>query len=793
MVLAALLLHPSAYAADTAPVIICRSAQTAGMSGFRKHWDTPLPGALAFDAVHRSLLVRFPGMANTLVARLAKGFQIKRVELLLPYRGTELKPEGYWYNKYRTKRSWAQVQPQWHAIAWILRKPWMADPACGPTFNASIKGALYWTRFGAQDTTTDRFPAQFGPAEVSVKRPEGSLDLTDAIQSRTYGPTLVHRLRALEDCGVLIRKWETYDFRFREAGQGAYEWGMPTGGRAVLIKSPILKITLAPANTASSSDALPPGVDIPGLIEEARQRGADGQPTAVLPTAKVLQRLAAKCAPAKPAWMADWQWRNVQELLALSDRDLDPANLRQNGECLYQGMQAIYRSGGGVPATLDAYGAWVDAVLQDSPRFWNSWDVVDRLLICYLCAETLPAPAREHLQSYWESWLMPDRETKDLVHPMSIELYQKGKNRYYEKTGDWRGNASFYRNGFCYAISTMNFNHTAAMGALLGGKLIGSDQVMEDGRHGLVNFPLRLWGWYDGTTQESIDHYYLAVSLSAQKMFADFGPTPFDRLIGQSILAKSIHAYGGFVIVVCDATEIPEFSAFQQQMDMARLETRWDNKEAIFHVVYRSGTTHLEAGFLPHDKQKGFAYRKVNGRWPLLPAGIDRDSTLTQQGSTGRLEKNGAVLRSEKGRMAYLQTELLSGTFAGFNPLPDPTFWSLRAPGGVTIKADGKLGLARIVVCPQKDQIWVDYAVMKGQTSEGLAKALLVFGMQNPPAVMFGNTLLPGSPATLTLDGKKASVISLHRNAPVDLESTKTRYEAMQKGWADIEKPASSG
>jgi hypothetical protein len=113
-------------------------------------------------------------------------------------------------------------------------------------------------------------------------------------------------------------------------------------------------------------------------------------------------------------------------------------------------------------------------------------------------------------------------------------------DRYYEATGDWRGNKSFYRSGFCYAMSTVNFNNTASMGALLGGGLIGSEYAMEDGRHGQSRFALKQWTWHDGSGQEEIDDYYFGITLKAQKMVADFAPTHADRLIGRSQLAKSM-------------------------------------------------------------------------------------------------------------------------------------------------------------------------------------------------------------------------------------------------------------
>src|SRR6202008_3561269 len=101
------------------------------------------------------------------------------------------------------------------------------------------------------------------------------------------------------------------------------------------------------------------------------------------------------------------------------------------------------------------------------------------------------------------AWLMPDRvaapvpRLRDqslidgtLVHPQIDQLaggFQASSgvtDSYYAKTGDWQGNKSFYRSGYNYSQSTENFNHTAAVGALLGGTIIGSANAITDGRHG---------------------------------------------------------------------------------------------------------------------------------------------------------------------------------------------------------------------------------------------------------------------------------------------------------------------
>ncbi len=100
-----------------------------------------------------------------------------------------------------------------------------------------------------------------------------------------------------------------------------------------------------------------------------------------------------------------------------------------------------------------------------------------------LFADTWPAPVREHWKLYWWAWLMPDRDIKDLV-----QGYIGGQQNqdYIQRTGDWRGNASLYRT-YCRAMGTMNFNHWAANGALLGGRfsalLNGKSTVLDpDGR-----------------------------------------------------------------------------------------------------------------------------------------------------------------------------------------------------------------------------------------------------------------------------------------------------------------------
>ena len=1062
--------------------------QTAGISGFRALWDTPVvtaedgvavtvdlefngahpmalwnpdkraggakPGALVFDAVHRSLLVRFPDAAVAIAAQVAKGYAVRRVELVLPYRAEEYQTEGYDNPPGMSFLGpmWKNDPPRWHAVAWALRVPWIADAKLGPTFNSSVNGLGYWAKYGAQDTTRDRYPTRFGPAEVSFQHTVGWLDLTALLTKATYGNTLAQRLRQFADCGVLLRKEEVYDARYLYSG---YEWGTATGGRGILLHAPKLEVTLEPTDQAPAMGALPPAADVRDIV---CNKGA--QPTAVIPDAEQITALAAKYGFVKPAWMPDWQWARVQELNTCEKQPWD------------------------FPNTPAAYNKWVDNLLAMPPRYWVGWGSGDKASQGLRLGAAMPAPVLDNEKLYWWAWLMPDRDISSLVHP-----YGPGAEKvhgYYERTGDWRGNTNLFR-PYCYNISTMNFNHTCPAGSLLGGALIGAENVIADGRNGLENFPLRLWSWYDGTTQESIDHYYFSITLSDQKEFADFGPTPYDRLLGKNILVKSVdelvsafhpglrrfispsgrttpeciwvtqdgtthivntlshggiqhdignpdtanmpaighdapperiarqtiegpwapewmanlvdekplpfqmttaykmwghyadtplwrrdylgrhyglasqdiseggecvpimalwkrteapattvqsigslllryttnepnfvdthqggivfpqggltatlqhknkmivctspdahnpvqeirslqstialfdfektpswelyvdeqrvtaypvhvkagqritlkdgvsflgiiplpstdlgrtdevvitdqtgpivrgqdggkikpalyihqynllsaaplknaaldwqkidQAYGGFVIEMGDATEYADFAAFQQHLHATKLDTSWDDAKKTLAVKYASGADTLACTYRPEfapgaediPTDQCFPTRTVNGQWPYLAEGILRDSPVTQQGITGKLEKGGATLLSEYGHMAFLQHEPLSGTFAASNPLPDAQYWALQLPDGVEAQADGRVGLLRLTINPKTNAVTVDYGVKPGATTTQMAGALLLFGLPAAPAVILNDEKQP-APAQQRIGERLAYVLPL--------------------------------
>jgi hypothetical protein len=1098
--------------AGAEPVVLTFDVpQTAGISGFRAMWDVPVvtaadgktelvdkghfgkavsavwspakrkdaPGALVFDAVHRSLLVRFPGAAAGIAAQCAKGHAVAKVELVLPYTGFELWPEGYHDPAGMSflGDTWAKNTPRWHAQAWALRLPWNADPATGPTFNACANGTAYWHTYGAADTTRDRYPQAFGPDEVSAAHPEGRLDLTALLTDAAYGATPAERLRQFEACGVLVRKEELYDAAL---WQGGYEWATARGPQGIRIGTPKLVVTFAPGKTRLAAKEVTPEAVATFAADRVKTRAAKA-PSATLPTAEGLTALAARLGFHQPAGMPAWQWQRVQEL---------------------------QRMGGGwdFPATSDAYNRWIDDMLARAPRRWGGFDASDLTETYFRYEAALPAPVRDHWKRYWEAWLMPDRAFPAFTYKDKTYQFAQGyiggreAQAYYQETGDWRGNFSVYRT-YCYAMGTMNFNHWAVAGTLMGGAILGSDRLIADGRHGLEHWPLRTWCWYDGSTQESIDHYYFSHSLAAQKAFADYGPGALDRMMGQSIMAKSVEelagayhpglrrfisssgrtgiayvlgiqdglqsivhtlspsgaftdidkatvtatnvtnmpvvghdfppgqvakgtlngtwaptwmadlvdnkplpyemtvnykvwggynatplwrrsymganyglasldvacgnesvpvmaqwrraakqaasmtdlgtlivrpglnrtelldsvwhdtkqrnpngsvgtqgstmatlqhrnkaiilasplpqfaysggrpvpadvrsvqttiglfnfqekpawelfidgqrvtqlpatakygqritlkdgvsfvgliplpapdlgrdtdvvisdsgvltemqgggqarealridayllkrdapldkaaadwtaidrAYMGFVVEMGDAAEYADFAAFQAHIAAAKLDVAWDAAKQIANVRYASGKDLLECGYRPEyegnwDRKvptdQCFPYRRVNGAWPYLPDGVNRDSTCTVQGTTGRLEKLGAVLRTDAGHMGYLLADPATHSFVGINPFPDPVRLALSVPGGVSVSADGPVALTRIVVSGGAGAI--DTAARDGE--KGLATAFLITAPAAPTVTLNGK---PVTPVKVTLGDRTLFAVPL--------------------------------
>ncbi|HYD06847.1 MAG TPA: hypothetical protein VEC60_14025 [Reyranella sp.] len=1039
IIAAGTLAAPSASAQRGQESFDITASETAIIDG--RQWDTPMPGGTTMDAVHRAVLLRFPTAAEEFADLLRSGRVLAQAELVLRFAGTEIVPAGYLCRDGIGRKPWTENPPNWHVQAWPLRHPWRADTERGPTFNAIVNGKRYWKRYGARDGA-DR-GAEIGVQELSHYTPEARFDITKLLSTTMLEREAGARLRWLEQSGFLLAKLETYDSRYRTAGD-AYEWAMPTGGHGLSFKEPRLALALRRTSSLVS-------VTLPlALRAEWELNQADGsRPTAVVPTAAEVAERGRRAMQVKGP-RPEWEAARLGELMAAAgDRVSAWGRIRS---------EADYK----------AYLGHLKDLLSMPPRYWQGWSIQDDLLQWYVFRDLLPAPAQDHVRAYWRAWLQDDLPTDAFLAPHSAEAVD-----YWRRNRDWRGRASFFRDGYNYAVSTQNFNHTASMGALLGGGIIGADRAIADGRHGLEKLVLRFWAFQDGSTQEMLDHYYVSITLSAQKMIADYAPTALDRLMGRIVLDRTMemlvscyqprlrrfvsssgrarlsgvlveqdgiygalhtlsregtlihrdagpdgkahglpvwgydfppgrvaiqtlqqswmpawvanlvddkpvpfedtaaettrgafrnqplwrrsylgrwhalasadmrggtvdvlaqwlraprkaermedigtltmryaandpdlantheghseeaglpitfqsrnraivfakpHAnrerflrafkkgagdsvqqlatviglwnfaarpeweihvggrrittfphrsraserilirdgvsylailpiaptdlgrdaeieigpggagkapptnaviapaltvslinlrkpepvplasldartitsrtYAAFVLELGDSDQHGSFEAFARHIAANTLTATWRAEQNLLEVAYRSGGDLMEAAFStsfgqpleahypvdPGQQERAIPLRRLNGQWPYLPPGIDRDTSWAQQGTSGRLEKNGAVLTCEAGRKAYLMCDPTSGGVLAYNPLPDPQAWTLATRDGATFKPDGKVGLLRLEYRPASREVFIDH-----HGGSDTARRLALSGFKEPPRVI---------------------------------------------------------
>src|SRR4029453_3034188 len=110
--------------------------ETATIDG--REWDTPIVGGRTVDAVHRSVLLRFPDAADAIAILLGKGRTLLQAGLSFQYAGYEILPTGYSCRDGLGRKLWTEDPPTWHVHAWPLRQAWIADKAKGPTLNARV-------------------------------------------------------------------------------------------------------------------------------------------------------------------------------------------------------------------------------------------------------------------------------------------------------------------------------------------------------------------------------------------------------------------------------------------------------------------------------------------------------------------------------------------------------------------------------------------------------------------------------------------------------------------------------
>src|SRR3954471_4324253 len=327
-------------------------SETATLDG--RQWDTPLPGGMTMDAVHRSVLLRFPAAADGIADLLRAGRVLVRAELVMNFAGTEIVPEGYLCRDGLGRKLWTENPPNWHVQAWPVRHPWKAGKESGPTFNASVNGKRHWARYGASDPR-DRGAGIGEPQELSHYNGEARFDITPLLATAAIEREAGARLRWLEQNGFLLRKLETYDSRYRALGD-AYEWAMPTGGHGLRFTAPRLVLAVRRAGGRV-------GITLPlALRQEWEMSQPDGsRPTATMPTpAEVAERArrAMQVGGARPGRGA----KRLAELMAAAgDRVSDWGRIRS---------EADYK----------AYLRHLKELMSMPPRYWQGWSIQDALL-----------------------------------------------------------------------------------------------------------------------------------------------------------------------------------------------------------------------------------------------------------------------------------------------------------------------------------------------------------------------------------------------------------------------------
>jgi len=458
------------------------------------NWDDSFAGELYFDAL-RGMLVRFPGAAAQIHAKLEEGYRIESANLVLEWERTEGAKPQRGRHGWGAEEMYTKYPGQWSAVAWALKQPWSTDvEGLRPTFNAYVDGLGYWARGGARGDGTDRYETKFGPVPLHHEAPAAELDITPVLTETSYGESVAHRLRAIEQQGFLVHKNELYDLKY--LGWDGYDWCPPTGYLRMWVKPPKLVVKLRPARRMETT--LPKPLDISDFAQQLREEGGRGTPSIAF--SEDLAEKAEKCF-ARPEGMPDWQWERVQELMNF-------------GNAGYIGRFNI------APLRGEDEQAYLEAMknlMMTPPRFWNGHLTTDLAIVPVRYGELLPPGVIDHLKLYWTAWLHPEVKLASDLPTNSVD----------GKPSD-TGIPSYFR-GYCHGGGTMNFGHNAVMGTLLSSQFIDAEYPLRDARTGVQHL-LRYWGMGTGAHQEIGDTYYQSLTLCAACALKHHAENPLDSL-----------------------------------------------------------------------------------------------------------------------------------------------------------------------------------------------------------------------------------------------------------------------
>ena len=297
----------------TESVITITNVETAVLDPV--NWDKAFPGQRYFDAI-RPLLVRFPGAAETILAKLHEGYAIDKAELVLDWEKQEGAGPERGRSGWGSEGDYTQHPGEWSALARGILKPWSAVTSNNaPTANAFINGIGFWDKICGWSDGKDRLAIVCGPLPLHAKSPQAALDVTSALADPKYGRDLGARLRALEQQGFAVQKLELADVKYNSQEGGwfdVYSWRVPTGYMKIWVRPPALRIAFRKA-AHPETVKLPAPLDFDALAAKLKVK-PEGQPAMRLPDdwAAKMQRFNTK-----PADMPDWMWTRRNELVGI--------------------------------------------------------------------------------------------------------------------------------------------------------------------------------------------------------------------------------------------------------------------------------------------------------------------------------------------------------------------------------------------------------------------------------------------------------------------------------------------
>jgi hypothetical protein len=228
-----------------------------------------------------------------------------------------------------------------------------------------------------------------------------------------------------------------------------------------------------------------------------------------------------------------------------------------------------------------------------------------------------------------------------------------------------------------------------------------------------------------------------ALTITSYNLRADT-PQKFETLDWDRINRRS---FGGFVLELGDVAEYGSFAEFQARLMSAKLVTAWSEADRTVRVSYASGDETMEARFAtdvdivgghfpipPGTQTRAIQDRLVNGRSPVPPAGVERDTSWSQQGTTGRLEKNGVVLETAPNHKAYLIADRDARGILAYNPTVEPAPWRLTLPDGASIAVEGKIGLLRVAIDRDANIVDIDQAPLDAAQAAMLGETISLAG-----------------------------------------------------------------